>query len=175
MLTGRPGVGKTTIIRTVAGRLGASAGGFYTEEIREGRRRTGFRLVSLDGRTGILASVNISSPCRVGRYGVHLRDLEQVGVKALLRAIQQPDVPVVVIDEIGKMELFSPAFRQATLAALDSPKAVLASAMAGPQPWVDAIKGRADVTVIEVTRANRQALPEQIYRWLLQKQEEKVP
>jgi nucleoside-triphosphatase len=175
LLTGRPGVGKTTIIRTVAGRLGASAGGFYTEEIREGGRRTGFRLVSLDGRTGTLASVNISSPCRVGRYGVHLRDLEQVGVKALLRAIQQPDVPVVVIDEIGKMELFSPAFRQATLTALDSAKAVLASVMAGPQPWVDAIKVRTDVTLIEVTRANRQALPEQIYRWLLQNQGEKVP
>jgi nucleoside-triphosphatase len=166
LLTGRPGVGKTTIIRTVAARLGARAGGFFTDEIREGGRRTGFRLVSLDGGTGILASVNISSPCRVGRYGVHLRDLEQVGVKALLRAIEQPDVPVVVIDEIGKMELFSPAFRQATLVALDSPKAVLASVMTGPQPWVDAIKARADVTLIEVTRANRQALPEQIYRWL---------
>ena len=175
LLTGRPGVGKTTIVRTVATRLGASAGGFYTEEIRERGRRTGFRLVSLDGKTGILASVNISGPYRVGRYGVHLRDLEQVGVEALLRAIQQPGISVVVIDEIGKMELFSSAFREATLAALDSPKVVLASVMAGPQSWVDAIKARADVTLIDVTQANRQALPERIYRWLLQKQGETVP
>jgi nucleoside-triphosphatase len=175
LLTGRPGVGKTTIIRTVAARMGASAGGFYTDEIRERGRRTGFRLVSLDGTTGILASVNISGPHRVGKYGVHLRDLEQVGVQALLRAIQQPGVPVVVIDEIGKMELFSSDFRQATLAALDSPKVVLASVMAGPQPWVDAIKARSDVTLVEVTLANRQALPERIHRWLLQKQGERVP
>ncbi len=73
------------------------------------------------------------------------------------------------------MELFSSAFREATLAALDSPKVVLASVMAGPQPWVDAIKARSDVTLVEVTLANRQALPERIHRWLLQKQGEKVP
>ena len=172
LLTGRPGVGKTTIIQAVAARLGANAGGFYTEEIRERGRRTGFRLVSLDGATGILAGVNIASAYRVGKYRVHLQDLEQVGVEALLRAVQQPGVSVVVIDEIGKMELFSPAFRQATLAALDSPKAVLASVMSGSQPWVDAIKARSAVTLIEVTVANRQALPDRIYRWLLQKQGE---
>jgi nucleoside-triphosphatase len=172
LLAGRPGVGKTTIIRAVAARLGANAGGFYTEEIRERGRRTGFRLVSLDGATGILASVNITSAYRVGKYRVHLQDLEQVGVEALLRAIQQPGVSVVVIDEIGKMELFSPAFRQATLAALDSPKAVLASVMSGSQPWVDAIKARSAVALIEVTLANRQALPDKIYPWLLQKQGE---
>jgi nucleoside-triphosphatase len=103
---------------------------------------------------------------------VHLQDLEQVGVEALLRAIRQPGVSVVVIDEIGKMELFSPAFRQATLAALDSPKAVLASVMSGSQPWVDAIKARSAVALIEVTLANRQALPDKIYPWLLQKQGE---
>jgi nucleoside-triphosphatase len=158
LLTGRPGVGKTTLIRSIAARLRTSAGGFYTEEIRERGRRTGFRLVSLDGKIGILASVNISSPCRVGKYGVHLHDLEQVGVTAILRAIQQPGVAVVVIDEIGKMELFSPAFREATLAALDSRKMVLATVMAGSDPWVDAIKARSDVTVIEITLANRQTL-----------------
>jgi nucleoside-triphosphatase len=158
LLTGRPGVGKTTVIRAVAARLGAEAGGFYTQEVREGGRRTGFRLIALDGPEGILASVNNPSPFRVGKYGVHLQDLERVGVEALWRAVEQPHVSVVVIDEIGKMELFSPAFREATLAALDSPKAVLATVMAGSEPWVDAIKARSDVTVIEVTLANRQTL-----------------
>jgi nucleoside-triphosphatase len=175
LLTGRPGIGKTTIIRTVASQLGSSAGGFYTEEIREQGRRVGFRLVSLDGITGTLAGVNISGPYRVGRYGVDLRDLEQVGVKALQRAIQQRSVSVVVIDEIGKMELFSSAFREAVLTALDSPKIVLASVMTGPHDWVDAIKARADVVLIDVTQANRQAIPERICRWLLQKQGETVP
>ena len=168
LLTGRPGVGKTTIIQAVIARLGTSAGGFYTQEIREHGQRTGFRLVALDGASGMLAGVNISSPCRVGKYGVHLRDLEQVGVEALRRAVERPEVAVVVIDEIGRMELCSPAFGKAVTAALDSPKTVLATVMARSHPWVDAVKARPKVTLVEVTLANRQALPEQILHWLQQ-------
>ena len=168
-LTGRPGVGKTTVIRAVAARLGSRVGGFYTEEIREGGRRTGFRLIALPPGsfgTGTLASVNISSPCRVGKYGVDLIDLDRVGVAALLEAVEHPQVDVVVIDEIGKMELYSSAFRQAVLGALASPKPVLATVMAGPQPWVDAIKARPDVGLVEVTLSNRQAMPERVVGWL---------
>jgi nucleoside-triphosphatase len=166
LLTGRPGVGKTTVIRAVAARLGAEAGGFYTQEVREGGRRTGFRLIALDGPEGILASVNNPSPFRVGKYGVHLQDLERVGVEALWRAVEQPHVSVVVIDEIGKMELFSPAFREAVQGALASSKPVVATVMIGSQPWVDALKARSDVTLVEATPASRLALPDQILRWL---------
>jgi nucleoside-triphosphatase len=166
LLTGRPGVGKTTVIRAVVARLGARAGGFYTEEIREQGRRTGFRLIALDGPTGTLAGVDTRSPYRVGKYRVCLEDLERVGVAALRRAVDRADLSVVVVDEIGKMELFSPAFREAVLAALESPKPVLATVMARPQPWVDALKARADVTVVEVTLDNRQAMPGRILDWL---------
>ena len=187
LLTGRPGVGKTTIIQKVLDRWEAGAGGFYTEEIREQGRRTGFRLVTLEGATGILASVNISSPCCVGKYGVNLRDLEQVGVEALNRAVRQPGASLlvideahqsqrdsssttdlIVIDEIGRMELFSPAFREAVERALDSPKLVLGTVMARSHPWVDAIKARSNVSLVEVTTLNRSTLPEQILRGLLQ-------
>lgn len=175
LLIGQPGVGKTTIVRSVVASLGMKAGGFYTEEIREHGRRTGFRVMSLDGTTGILASVSVSGPYRVGKYCVHLDDLEQVGVSAVWEAVEHPDVSVVVIDEIGKMELLSPAFRLAVLAALDSPKLVLATAMARSEPWLDVVKARPDVTLMEVSRSNREALPERILLWLLQKQEETVP
>ena len=187
LLTGRPGVGKTTIIQKVLDRWEAGAGGFYTEEIQEQGRRTGFRLVTLEGATGILASVNISSPCCVGKYGVNLRDLEQVGVEALNRAVRQPGASLlvideahqsqrdsssttdlIVIDEIGRMELFSPAFREAVERALDSPKLVLGTVMARSHPWVDAIKARSNVSLVEVTTLNRSTLPEQILRGLRQ-------
>ena len=173
LLTGRPGVGKTTVIRSAVAQLGARAGGFYTEEIREAGRRTGFRLVALDGPAGILASLNVSGPCRVGRYGVHLSDLERVGVSALWRAIRHPEVPVVVIDEIGKMELFSPAFREAVLAGLDSPKAVLGTITMARSSWVDAVKSRPGVILLEVTPANRSTCPELILDWLQQGQGER--
>jgi nucleoside-triphosphatase len=163
---GRPGVGKTTIIQSIVAHLGRRAGGFYTEEVREHGRRTAFRLVALDGPTGILASVSSSSRHRVGRYGVHLDDLEEVGVTALRRAIEEPHIWVVVIDEIGKMELFSPAFRQAVEAALSSPKQVLATVMAGRHPWVDDIKARAGVDLMEITLEHRQTIPDRILRWL---------
>ena len=170
-LTGRPGIGKTTAIQSVVAELGAKAGGFYTEEIREAGRRTGFRLITLDGSTAILAGLNISSPYRVGRYGVHLSNLEQVGVGALRRAIRQPEVSVVVIDEIGKMELFSARFREVVLAGLDSPKAVIGTITMARSPWVDAVKARPGVTLLEVTPANRSACPELILAWLQQDRE----
>jgi nucleoside-triphosphatase len=166
LLTGRPGVGKTTVIRTVVERLQGCAGGFYTEEIRERNQRVGFRLVALDGPRGTLARVNGSSSFRVGKYRVNLKDLEQVGVAALQRAVVHPHVAVVVVDEIGKMELFSPAFCEAVMAALESPKLVLATVMSRPHAWVDTVKARPDVATVEVTQANRQMLPEQVLRWL---------
>ncbi len=174
LLVGRPGVGKTTIIQSVVAQLGRRAGGFYTEEVRERGRRTAFRLVTLDGPTGILASVSSSSRHRVGRYGVHLDDLEAVGVAALRRAVEEPHVGVVVIDEIGKMELFSLAFRDAVEAALSSPKLVLATVMAGRHPWVDAVKAQAGVELLEITLANRQTIPDRILRWL-NRQREEIP
>jgi nucleoside-triphosphatase len=166
LLTGQPGVGKTTVLQAVIGRLEGRAAGFYTEEIREGGRRTGFRLVTLDGRRGILASVNRSGPYRVGKYRVHLDELDRIGVDALRVAVEQPRVSLVVIDEIGKMELFSQAFRGAVQAALDSTKPVLATVMARSHPWADRVKARSDTTLLRVTQANRNALPEQILSWL---------
>ena len=171
LLTGRPGIGKTTAIRTVVSHLGVRAGGFYTEEIREAGRRTGFQLVTLDGPAGILAGLNVSSPCRVGRYGVHLSNLDQVGVGALWRAIRQPEVSVIVIDEIGKMELFSTAFREAVLAGLGSPKAVIGTITKARSSWVDALKGRPEVTLLEMTLENRSACPGLILAWLQRIQE----
>jgi nucleoside-triphosphatase len=169
LLSGRPGVGKTTVIQAVVDKLGSEAGGFYTEEIREAGRRTGFRLIAVgsgEAEAGMLAGIGIPSRHRVGRYGVKLDDLDRVGVRAILQAVEGPGVALVVIDEIGKMELFSHAFRDAVEAALASPKPVLATIMGGRQPWVEALKLRPDVIVTEVTPQNREGLPDQIVRWL---------
>jgi nucleoside-triphosphatase len=168
LLTGRPGVGKTTVIRSVVTQLGARAGGFYTEEVREAGRRTRFRLVALDGSTAILAGLNISGPYRVGRYGVHLSNLERVGVEGVRRAIRHADVSVVVIDEIGKMELISLAFREAVLEGLTSAKTVLGTVTMARSKWVDAVKARPGVTLLEVTPANRSALPGLVLAWIQQ-------
>jgi nucleoside-triphosphatase len=153
LLTGRPGCGKTTLIRRLVEGLGVPAGGFYTEEIRRGGRREGFALVTLDGHTGTLASVHNPSRRRVSRYGVDLDSIDEVGVPAIERATAGG--ALVVIDEIGKMELFSNRFRQAVLSALESGKPVLGSVMLAPHPWADAVKARPEVEVVLLTEANR--------------------
>jgi nucleoside-triphosphatase len=153
LLTGRPRVGKTTIIKEVVKRLPGRAGGFYTEEIRERGQRQGFRIVTLDGQEGILAHVNVRSRYRVSKYGVDLVSLDRVGVTAIQHAILASDC--VVIDEIGKMELFSAAFKEAVLTAIESDKLVLGTIMLRSHPWADAIKARPQVTLIKITKANR--------------------
>jgi nucleoside-triphosphatase len=156
LLTGRPGCGKTTLIRRLVEGLGVPAGGFYTEEIRHGGRREGFALITLDGQTATLASVHTPSHRRVSKYGVDLEAIDEVGVPAIERATAAS--ALVVIDEIGKMELFSNRFRQAVLSALESGKPILGSIMLVPHPWADAIKARPEVEVILLTEANRSQL-----------------
>jgi nucleoside-triphosphatase len=152
-VTGRPGVGKTTLIRRVLDSLGPGVGGFYTHEIREGGRRVGFAISDLRGDTGILAHVGLKSPYRVGKYGVNREDLERVGVRAVLDAVSTSRI--VVMDEIGRMELCSEAFQEAVVAALDSPKPVLGTLQDRHNLFLDAVRARADVEVLRLTEENR--------------------
>jgi len=156
LLTGRPGAGKTTVIKKALDRLEGRAGGFYTAEMRKGGRRQGFKIVTLDGQEGILSHVDIKGRPRVSRYGVNLTDLDEVAVPALRQAIAEADC--IVVDEIGKMELFSEEFRKAVTEAVESEKPVLGTVMATRDPWVDSLKALPQVTVIEVTQDNREQM-----------------
>jgi len=164
LLTGRPGVGKTTVIRRVAEALGPRAGGFYTEEIRGPGGRKGFRLITLDGRQAVMAHVDLRTRNRVGRYGVDVAALDSVGVAAIREAIQSCEI--VVVDEIGKMELFSSEFRGVVLKAVASPKVIIATAMQKPLDWVDALKAMPQATVWQVTAANRDEMPRRVLEWI---------
>ena len=155
LLTGRPGCGKTTLIKRVVNKLALPDGGFYTEEMREGGTRVGFKLVTLDGEEVVFAHVDFKTRERVGRYGLDLSALEAVGVKAIREAVR---TQLVVIDEIGPMEIRSAIFRDAVSEALDSNVPILATIVDRSLPFTDAIKKRADVTVIEVRPDNREQL-----------------
>ena len=164
LLTGRPGTGKTSIIKQAVAGMGDKAGGFYTEEIRSGGVRLGFRLVTLDGQSAILAHIDTHSPYRVSKYGVDIDGLNRVGVSALRRAAQQCDL--VVIDEIGKMELFSANFRETVLQIIESEKRTLGTIMLSPNPWADAIKRQPEINLVEVTRENYHQILDEVRAWL---------
>ena len=167
LLTGRPGVGKTTVIRQVARALGEQAGGFYTEEIRssDGRRR-GFRVVTMKGEEAVMAHVDLRGQGRprVSRYGVDVSAIEDVGVTALQEAMASDQV--VIVDEIGKMELFCQAFKETVRRAVEGKSSLLGTVMKGHHAWIDDLKAKEQVTVWEVTAANRDELPARILSWL---------
>ena len=163
LLTGSPGVGKTTLVKKVLESLGEEALGFYTQEIREKGARRGFRLITTWGEEGILAHEGLDSPFRVSRYGVTLDFLERV-----IGVIQRKWRPgwILVVDEVGKMELFSRVFRDwIEKVALDPKVPFLATiALRSRDPLV--LKLKKELPLWEVTLANRDTLLQEITRFL---------
>ncbi|KAM8809024.1 cancer-related nucleoside-triphosphatase [Eudromia elegans] len=175
-LTGPPGVGKTTLIQKATQALksaGDSIDGFYTEEVREGGRRTGFDVVTLSGKRGPLSRVSSDSSasrreCRVGQYVVDVASFEQL-VLPLLRNVNlgsDAERKICVIDEIGKMELFSQPFIHAVRQTLASSGTVVLGTIPVPKgkplDLVEEIRSRKDVKVFNVNKENRNSILQDI-------------
>jgi nucleoside-triphosphatase len=167
LIEGRPGSGKTTAAAQLAHLLRErkiEVQGFVTHEVRETGSRVGFTVKSLGGEEAMLAHVKLAGPPRVGKYGVDLDAFERVALPAL----QSPPADgVVVIDELGKMELASAAFRERVFELLDAPTTMVATVHAFRHPFTDRLKSRRGLELIKLTRANREALPTQLLERLL--------
>jgi nucleoside-triphosphatase len=164
LLTGAPGVGKTTVIRAVAAALsGRRLAGFFTEEIRAGRERQGFALVTLDGRRARMADVSRPGTPRVGKYGV---DVDVVDGMARSALSGREDIELYLVDEIGKMECLSRVFVEAVRALLDTATPVVATVAARGGGFIEEVKRRTDAVVWEVSRANRDAAPARVLGWV---------
>ncbi|KAK2183873.1 hypothetical protein NP493_293g02019, partial [Ridgeia piscesae] len=158
------GVGKTTIVRKVCKRLqdlGVPIQGFYTEEVRAAGRRTGFDVVTLGGNRGKLARVGTDSLSghksrySVGQYSVMLEDFEQIALPVLQVHTDKGQVrPVYVIDEIGKMEMFSSSFvqtvRSLTAHVGSTVLATIPIAKGRPIPLVEELRHSADAKLVVV-------------------------
>ncbi len=163
LLTGQPGIGKTTVLRATARKLpNFTLVGFYTEEIRAGRERRGFRLVTFDGAEAIIAHVDLPPP-RVSKYGVDVAAIDRFVFT--LSETSDPSA-VYLIDEIGKMECLSAAFVDATRRLIDSGRPLVATVAQRGGGFIEDVKRRRDVEVWPVTRATRDTLPDRIVAWI---------
>jgi len=160
-VTGRPGIGKTSVLLRAIDELkkrGYTVGGMVSREVREGGVRVGFEIADFGtGRRGWLAHVDQPVGPKVSKYRVNLNHLNAIGAKSILDAVKTADI--VVVDEIGPMELFSPAFKKAVFQAMKSGKPMVGTIHhRARDPLITTIKSRIDAEVLEVTYENREQL-----------------
>ena len=163
LLTGQPGVGKTTVVRAVAAALTHQRiAGFYTAEIRVRGDRRGFRAVTFDGRAAVIAAVNLKTPHRVGKYGVDVAAMDTIA-ETLSPAAK---VDLVLVDEIGKMECLSSRFVHTMRTWLQSTTPIVATVAQRGGGFIAEVKDRADAELWHVTRGTRDELPGRVLAWL---------
>ena len=158
LLTGKPGVGKTTLIEKLIDVLREryphiQITGFITKEVRSQGNRIGFNIHTIDGQRGVLARVELGKPnqkYRVGKYTVELEDLETIGISALRK-----DADIIVLDEIGKMELFSQVFKDTVEIIFNGKVKIIGSIAWHDTPFIKKIKERSNVEIQVVTKQNR--------------------
>ncbi len=155
LLTGPPRCGKSTLIEKIIQKIDRPMTGFFTREIKERGKRVGFSIITLDGKEGMLAHQDNQNKIRVGKYGVHLDQFEQIAVPSITPSRADG---IIVIDEIGKMECLSPLFRETLLKTLDANNWVVGSIALKGSPFIERIKERGDVALFTVTEKNRVAL-----------------
>ena len=161
-LTGEPGCGKTTAIKKTHQMLstkGWKVGGVVSGELREKGVRVGFSLEDLTSHeTGTLAHIAQKHGPTVGKYHVNLADIQRIAVIAIKHAILEADV--IMVDELGPMELNSMPFILAVEMALATPKNFVGTIhKRASHHLVAAIKSNPAYQVFEVTLNNRNELP----------------
>ena len=171
LLTGNPGIGKTTaLMKTISGlkEKGIRVGGMISREVREDGARVGFEIIDLNhSRRGWLASINQKSGPQVGKYHVNIEDLNAIGTRAIIDAVEK--CQVIAIDEIGPMELFSEGFKNVAWKALVSRKLVIAVVhWKAKNILISAAKKREDAETITVTVETKEKIDKQITEKVLE-------
>jgi nucleoside-triphosphatase len=157
LLTGRPGTGKTTAIRKIIENLTPkTARGFLSYEISEQGRRVGFAIETLSGKKGTLAHIDLKTGFRVSKYQVCVEDIDSIIIPELVEARESNNL--IIIDEIAKMELFSKMFVPEVRKCLDTGR-VVGTIQQRRGLFLDEVRQRADVHILELTLSNRDEIP----------------
>ena len=151
-------MGKSTLVHKASEAANIKVGGVLARDKRIKDRRVGFELLDLgSGRTGVLADETGNGP-QLGKYKVRLDDLDQIGAKAIEDALNRD---LIVVDEVGPMELSSRRFVGAVEKAIASDKPMLVVLHQWSMHPL-AKKIRKNFRVIIVTMQNRDALRDEL-------------
>ncbi|MFN3814096.1 MAG: NTPase [Aquificaceae bacterium] len=165
LLTGAPGIGKTTLVKKVAQKLKGKVVGFWTEEVRDRatRKRTGFRIKDTEGNSEVFSSKFFTSKYLVGSYGVNLERFEKVALPIVEKAMRDKE-RIILIDEVGKMELFSEKFALLVEKVISDPKynALVTIPIRDIHPLVAQIRRHPSAVLLEITKENRDSLLDEI-------------
>ena len=164
IITGTPGVGKTTVIKDAVFPFKSSVRGFVTEELRSLGKREGFVIKSMDGRQGLFASKKMASASRLNKYGIDLEVLELIGVSSLKAGLEEKKI--IVIDEIGSMEMFSDVFRKTVVECMASSCPVLATMRKGSKPFTESISRMSHTRVLALSRQNYPDAASEVKEWV---------
>ncbi len=175
-ITGMPSVGKTeTLLKIIASleEHGYTVEGMITEPIIKKKKRVGFYVTDWQTKEKeVFAHLDFDLKEKVGKYGVDIEALEKIGIPAIEKAINDEEINIIVIDEIGKMEMISEKFCDTVIDALDSDKPIMVTLHKKSRtPLLQDVRRRDDIRILEVTPVNRNLLPYKIEKIM----EEKLP
>ncbi len=128
-VTGPPGSGKSTVVSKAvdyAVSIGVRVYGFYTPEVRRGGSRVGFDILATSGERVELARKNyrFHGGFKLKTYSIN-PGAGQFIKRVIEKGLEDPSIDLLVIDEIGPMELFFREAREAFVKALESSKPVI--------------------------------------------------
>jgi len=173
-ITGMPEVGKTRSLLKIIEFLetaGYTLEGMITEPVIKKTERVGFYVEDWQTHEReVFAHVDFDLINKVGEYGVDEKALERIGIPAIEKAINNNDVHIIIIDEIGKMEVLSERFCEVVIEALDSNKPIIVTLHKKSRtPLLQDIRRRDDIRILEVTPVNRNLLPYKIEKIMKEK------
>ena len=173
-ITGMPSVGKTQTLLKIIEKIEKSGyvlEGMTTEPVIVKKKRVGFYVADWQTKEKkVFAHIDFDTKDKVGNYGVDLDVLEGIGVLAIEKAINDEEVDIIIIDEIGKMEMLSEKFCEVVTDALDSDKPIIVTLHKKSRtPLLQDIRRRDDIRILEVTAVNKNLLPYKIEKIMAEK------
>ena len=173
-ITGMPRVGKTQTLLKIIEKIEKSGyilEGMITEPVIVKKKRVGFYVTDWQTKEKkVFAHIDFNKKYKVGDYGIDLNALEEIGIPAVEKAIDDDEVDIIIIDEVGKMEMLSEKFCEIVTDALDSDKTLMVTLHKKSRtPLLQDIRRRDDIRILEVTAVNKNLLPYKIEKIMAEK------